>query len=234
VFPDFSTVDHPNVRQVSSFDELLHTPLDCGVNALCWTRELAGNFDEVAQALGQGVSDLVAIDAEAIRDLAVGASGKQAADAMLNDLARLRSWGLQPELNCIRTYPKDPAVVPVDVYSFHVDEAPIETDTWLCTYAGVPSEGLRNEQARKCTEVAEVRTALLAEFGGAESAEFEAYLRERSYHLHYLPNPDAKLWSFGIGHLWRIAVAWPGCSVPPCIHRAPADVPGQLRLLLIS
>ena len=36
-------------------------------------------------------------------------------------------------------------------------------------------------------------------------------------------------------NLWRIATDHPGCPVPPCIHRAPATLPGASpRLLLIS
>jgi hypothetical protein len=45
----------------------------------------------------------------------------------------------------------------------------------------------------------------------------------------------ARPYSFGTGNMWRIAIAWPGCPVPPCIHRAPESVAGAPpRLLLIS
>jgi hypothetical protein len=38
-----------------------------------------------------------------------------------------------------------------------------------------------------------------------------------------------------VGNLWRIAIEYPGCLVPPCIHRAPATPSGpSQRLLLIS
>jgi hypothetical protein len=45
----------------------------------------------------------------------------------------------------------------------------------------------------------------------------------------------AQPFSFGLGHVWRIACEHPGSPVPPCIHRAPETAPGQPpRLLLIS
>ena len=61
------------------------------------------------------------------------------------------------------------------------------------------------------------------------------YLNENFFDLHYAPLPQARPFSFGLGHLWRIATEHPGSPVPPCIHRAPATLPGQPpRLLLIS
>ena len=59
-------------------------------------------------------------------------------------------------------------------------------------------------------------------------------LRDACYDLHYAPTPGAQPFSCGIGHLWRIAVDWPGSPVPPCIHRAPDTHPEDPpRLLLI-
>ncbi len=121
-----------------------------------------------------------------------------------------------------------------DLHSFHVDRAPIEVDTWLCTYYGAASEGLRNDQAALRIDVAATRAALLHEFGGRDGVAFRRFLSERSYDLHYEALPGAEPWSFGVGHLWRVATAWPGASAPPCIHRAPTWQPEVPRLLLIS
>jgi hypothetical protein len=121
------------------------------------------------------------------------------------------------------------------VYSFHADSAPVATDTFLCSYTESSSEGLRNEDARRCVEVAETRAALLERFGGNDDDAFLAYLRENCYDLHYVPISQAQPFSFGLGNLWRIAVDYPGSPVPPCVHRAPATIPGRPpRLLLIS
>lgn len=228
------TSGHPNIRQVNSFDELLRTPFANGVNALCWPRVLTGNFGEVVAALKQPNDDVVTVDEAELCALSLSADGKVAVDHVLLDLTRLREQGLQPELNCVGAYPRATPPVPTDVYSFHVDKAPIETDTWLCTYYGPPSEGLRNEHADRCVDVDVLRAALLRQFGGGESPAFETYLRQACYDLHFVPRAGAVPWSFGVGYLWRIAVQWTGSAVLPCIHRAPDDVAGQRRLLLIS
>jgi hypothetical protein len=124
--------------------------------------------------------------------------------------------------------------VATDVFSFHADSAPVEADTWLCTYHGPASEGLRNEEAQRRVDVPATRAALLKLFGGEEDAGFQDFLKENCYDLHYVPVPSAQPYSFGRGNLWRIALDWPGNPVPPCIHRAPETRPGETRLLLIS
>ena len=59
-------------------------------------------------------------------------------------------------------------------------------------------------------------------------------MREGSFDLHYAPVDGAQPYAFGVGALWRVAVQWPGCPVPPCVHRAPRTGPGdEPRLLLI-
>jgi hypothetical protein len=67
-----------------------------------------------------------------------------------------------------------------------------------------------------------------------EAGDFEEFMRENCYDLHYAPSGGTVPFSFGIGNLWRIAVEYPGSPVPPCLHRAPAAPSGQPRLLLIS
>ncbi len=221
---------------MGSFDELLSTPFTGGVNALCWSRALPGDYGEVVARLGAG-EGIVPLDEDQLIGLALSDAGRTARDIMLADLRQLRAQGLAPELNCIYGYPRDEAtaVVPTDVYSFHADSAPVEAATWLCTYHGPASEGLRNEEAQRRVDVPATRATLLQEYGGADDDGFREYLRDNCYDLHYTPLPHAQPWSFGIGHLWRIAVDWPGSQVPPCLHRAPATLPSQpARLLLIS
>ena len=241
ILPDLPA-DYPRIKRVNSFEELLATPMTDGVNALYWPRELPGDFTEVLAALRASDDELGEVgigglDEARLRALTVGPAGRAAVDFMLADLGRLREQGLAPELNLIRAYPREeePGIVPVDVYSFHADSAPVQADTWLCTYHGATSEGLRNDEARRRVDVPETRAKLLSLFGGGEGGGFEEFLRENCYDLHYAPAPDARPFSFGLGHLWRIATDWPGSPVPPCVHRAPENLPGQPpRLLLIS
>lgn len=226
------------IRIVSSFDELVKTPFTDGVNALCWQRQLPGDFAEVVAHIG-AMQDIVTLDAEALSDLrsALSPAGCVAVEAMLSDYRALADGGLDPCLDCIPAYLRDEVadVLRTDVYSFHVDRAPIMTDTYLCTYIGACSEGLPNEQATKYVDIEDTRLALLAQYQREGGDDFDSYLRDNSYDLHYRPHADAQPYGFGIGNLWRIAIDYPGCLVPPCIHRAPEQKAGDpARLLLIS
>ena len=227
--------DYPRIKQVHSFQELVVTPFADGVNALCWVRALTGDFGQVVQLLGVS-EDVTPIDDARLRALSASAAGRVAVEVLLEDLRLLREFGAAPVLNCFPGYPRDesPQVVPTDVYSFHADSAPVATDTFLCTYHGAPSEGLRNDDAQRRVDHPETRAELLRLFGGEDNDGFRAYLTGNSYDLHYAPSPQAQFFSFGVGNLWRIAVDYPGCPVPPCIHRAPENRPDQsARLLLI-
>jgi hypothetical protein len=224
------------IRTVNSFRELVGTPFANGVNALCWPRALPGDFCQVVAQLGGG-EGIVSLDVPRLRALAVDAAGRTAIEVLLADLQLLRECHRDPVLNCVHDYPRDDEAAPVstDVFSFHADSAPVEADTWLCTYAGAPSEGLSNDEAQRHVDIPVTRAKLRQCYGGDDDAGFREYLKENCYDLHYAPIPGARPFSFGIGHLWRIAVDWPGSPVPPCLHRAPATIPGQPpRLLLIS
>ena len=227
---------YTRVKVVNSFEELVATPFGNGVNALCWPRSLPGDFNEVVERLAAD-DDIATLDEARLNSLDLSAAGRVAVEILLEDQRRLQAAGLSPVLDCIRCYPRDEegGVVPTDVYSFHADSAPVATDTFLCSYTESSSEGLRNEEARRCVDVAETRAALLASFGGKDDAAFLEYLRENCYDLHYVAVPGAQPFSFGLGNLWRIAVDYPGSPVAPCVHRAPATIPGRPpRLLLIS
>ncbi|MEO7165764.1 MAG: hypothetical protein ABI787_09140 [Spartobacteria bacterium] len=230
-------LDYFRIKTVESFAELVATPFAEGVNALCWPRVLAGDFGEVVAKLGGG-EEIVTLEEEHLVRLAVSAAGRAAIEVLREDLRKLREHNRDPVLNCVHRYPRDdgPGPVRTDVFSFHADSAPVEADTWLCTYHGPASEGLRNEEALRRVEIPEVREEL-RKFLGAEKddAAFREALREHCYDLHYAPLPQARPFSFGVGNLWRIAVDWPASPVPPCIHRAPETLPGQgPRLMLIS
>ncbi len=228
--------DYSRIKLVSSFQELVSTTFGNGINALCWQRSLPGDFSEIVSLLGarEGITNL---DEPLLRSLPASPAGRIAIDTLLADHRLLQEHGLQPTLDCIQAYPRDdePIVVPIDVYSFHADSAPVQADTYLCTYYGAPSEGLRNDQAQARVEDPATRAALLDLHGGEDDDAFREFLNEHCYDLHYAPTPGAQPFSFGLGNLWRIALDYPGNPVPPCIHRAPTTVPGQpSRLLLIS
>ena len=228
--------DYPRIKVVRSFDVLVATPFADDINALCWLRKLSGDFREVVEHLGLG-EGIMTVDDARLQSLPVSAAGRAAIEILLEDQRLLREHERDPVLNCIHGYFRDenPGPVITDVFSFHADSAPVEADTWLCTYHGPASEGLRNDQAQRRVDIPETRAELLQRFGGKDDDDFREYLSEHCYDLHYAPAPQARPFSLGLGNLWRVAVDWPGSHVPPCIHRAPETLPGQApRLLLIS
>jgi hypothetical protein len=224
------------VRIVASFAELVATPFAGDINALCWPRELPGDFQDIIDQLATDAG-VTTLDDDDLRALALSPAGSQARAALLADQALLRDHGLAPGLDCIKGYASDsaPGLIATDVYSFHVDSAPVRADTYLCTYIGNSSEGLANEFAIRRIEVAETRAELLQAYGGPDDERFASHLRSKCFDLHYAQRPGATPYSFGLSNLWRIAIAYPGAPVLPCIHRAPLTPAGApARLLLIS
>ena len=227
---------YARIQLVNSFHDLVTTSFKDGINALCWQRTLSGDFGEVVEHLNisEGITTL---DDSRLNSLPVSAAGRAAVEILIEDQRLLRAHGLSPILDCIHGYPREdePGAVPTDVYSFHADSATAEADTYLCSYNGPASEGLLNDEAQRRVDILETRAELLKGFGGADNEDFLEYLNENCYDLHYAAIANAQPFSFGVGNLWRIAVDYPGCPVPPCIHRAPLTLPGQPpRLLLIS
>ncbi len=228
--------DYPRLKVVGSFEELVMTPMREGINALCWQRTLAGDFGEIVAKLGVG-KGITSIDDARLRALNLSDAGRVAREVLLQDQELLRTRDLQPSLDCINGYVNEieSELLRTDVQSWHVDSATVEADTYLCTYYGADSEGLRNEEAVRRVDVPEIRAELLKLHEGEDDEGFRDFLNENYLDLHYRPLPHARPFSFGLGHLWRIATEYPSSPVPPCIHRAPATVPGQPpRLLLIS
>jgi len=228
--------DYNRIRVVSSFEELVATPFRDGCNALCWPRTLSGNFAEVVELLGTG-EGITPIEEHHLQALSVSAAGRAAVDVLLSDQRLLRNYGLAPSLDCIRAYPRDESdvVLATDVYSFHADSATVEADTYLCTYHGPATEGLRNDQAQRRVDIPETRAELLKLYGGEDDAAFRDYLQENCFDLHYVPIAPGESFNFGQGNLWRIAITYPGSPVPPCVHRAPeCQLDQPSRLLLIS
>ena len=210
--------------------------MESGVNALYWERTLTGDFREIVARLGVD-EGIVSIDEDDLLALDLSAAGAAAREILIADLTALRDYDLQPSLDCIHSTPQDTSggPFPVDVLSYHADSATVPADTYLCAYTEAASEGLRNEDAIRRVDLPETRAELLKLYGGADDAGFAAFLNEHFYDLHYAPRPGAQPFSFGLGNMWRIATDYPGNPVPPCVHRAPAAVPGRPpRLLLIS
>jgi hypothetical protein len=221
------------IHRVTHFQELVSTPFGGNINAMCWTRTLQGNFAEIVSKLNPS-ENIATIEAEELHALELSLQGQLAREILLNDLKLLTAHGASPILNVIKYYDRDDSYpfFPTDVYSFHVDRSPIATDTFLCTYHGEPSEILPNTQGTQKVLIPEIRKELKKLYG-ANDEGFESFLTEYFFDLHYQALPNSQPISLGVGHLWKLAVDHPESPVLPCLHRAPNETSGQLRLLLI-
>lgn len=221
------------IHRVTNFQELVATPFHGANNAICWNRNLQGDFSEIVKKV-ERTGNITVIEPEELRSLQLSEQGQLAREILLNDLQLLKAHGASPVLNVIEYYEKDEAgtFFPTDVYSFHVDRSPVPTDTFLCTYYGASSEILPNAFAEQKVLIPEIRNELKRQFHGAEE-DFETFLSEHFFDLHYQPKPGAQPVSLGNGNLWRLAVDYPGSVVLPSVHRAPKEKEGECRLLLI-
>jgi len=221
------------IQTVTNFQDLVSTPFHGEINALCWTRELRGDFSDIVNKVELN-GTIAALDEEELLELQLTAQGNLARKILLNDLKALKAHGASPILNLIKCYERDDAYpfFPTDVYSFHVDRSPVPTDTFLCTYRGESSEIVSNSHAEQKVLVPEIRGELKKLYSGPDDG-FDSFLSEYFFDLHYRAKPKARIVSLGLGHLWRLAVDHPESEVPPCLHRAPEEKPGQTRLMMI-
>lgn len=225
--------EQDQIKIVSSFSELVNSDFSGITNAMCWNRNLQGNFEEIVSLLSLQ-DNITEVDNEDLLALKLSASGLVARDTIIKDLQLLTDFGASPALNLIRNYDRDEEFdfISTDVYSYHVDQSPIATSTFLCTYFGAASNIVPNHQATQKIAIPEIREKLKKFYSGTED-EFEDFLVDNYFDLHYQPEPDADFISLGTGNLWKLAVDHPGQKVLPCIHCAPKENDGEYRLLLI-
>ena len=225
--------DNSQIGMVSTFSEFVHTDFKGEMNALCWYRNLEGDFAAIVDQL-QLKENITEVYPEDLLALQLSEKGDRAREIILNDLRLLTDFGASPSLNLLKCYERDDEFdfISTDVYSYHVDRSPVATDTFLCTYHGAASDIIANGQAEQKILIPEIRKKLAALHNGS-SEEFEDFLRENYFDLHYQAQPNVTPVNLGLGHIWRLAVDHPKQQVPPCIHRAPIEKDGEYRLLLI-
>lgn len=225
--------DNHQVEVVSSFSELVNTSFHRTMNAICWNRNLNGDFEEIVSKL-QLKENITEVSIEDLLALELSEEGMLAREIILNDLQLLADFGASPSLNLLKSYERDEDFdfISTDVYSFHVDRSPIGTNTFLCTYYGAASDIISNDQVTQKILIPEIREKLKELHDGPEK-ELEDFFKENFFDLHYEAKPDAVPINLGIGKLWRLAVDHPLQEVLPCVHRAPVENDGEYRLLLI-
>ena len=225
--------DSNQIGIVATFSELIHTAFKGETNALCWYRNLEGDFAAIVNQL-QLKENITEVAPQDLLALQLSEKGNLAREIILNDLQVLTDFGASPSLNLLKCYERDEEFdfISTDVYSYHVDRSSIATDTFLCTYHGAASDIIANDQAEQKILIPEIRKKLAALHNGS-AEELEDFLKENYFDLHYQAQPNATPVNLGIGHLWRLAVDHPEQQVLPCIHRAPVEKEGEYRLLLI-
>ena len=225
--------DSSQIGMVSTFSELVNSDFKGEMNALCWYRNLEGDFTDIIGQL-QLKENITEIYPEDLLALQLSEKGSIAREIILNDMRMLADFGASPSLNLLKCYERDNEFdfISTDVYSYHVDRSPIATDTFLCTYHGAASDIIANTQADQKILIPEIRKKL-QELHDGPLEEFENFLKENYFDLHYQAKPHATPINLGVGHLWRLAVDHPKQQVLPCIHRAPIENEGEYRLLLI-
>lgn len=227
------SADKSQIQSVTNFNEFVTTTFQGDVNAICWKRELDGDFKEIVKK-AETTENITILDEKQLLMLELNKEGQIARDIILNDFHLLKEHGASPTINIIKYYERDNdhPFFPTDVYSFHVDRSPIPTETILCTYYGAASDILPNSHAEQKILVPEIRDELKKRFIGPDE-EFESYLIENFFDLHYQAKPNAQLINLGLGNLWKLSVDHPNNPVLPCVHRAPQEKNGESRLLLI-
>ena len=225
--------DNSQIGMVSTFSELVNSDFKGDMNALCWYRNLDADFKDIVDQLCLK-ENITEVDPEDLIALELSEKGNVAREIILNDLQLLTDFGALPSLNLLKCYERDDEFdfISTDVYSFHVDRSPIATDTYLCTYHGAASDIISNSQAEQKILIPQIRTKLKELYDGP-SEEFESFLKDNYFDLHYQVHAGAKPTNLGLVHLWRLAVDHPKQQVLPCIHRAPIEKEGEYRLLLI-
>lgn len=225
--------DSSQIGIVYTFSELVNTDFVGETNALCWYRNLEGDFKEIVDQL-QLKENITEVDPAALLALQLSQKGNTAREIIFNDMRLLTDFGASPSLNVLKCYDRDDEFdfISTDVYSYHIDRSPIATDTFLCTYHGAASDIIANEKSKQKVLIPEIREKLAALHNGT-SEDFEDFLKDNYFDLHYQAQPKATPVNLGLGHLWRLAVDHPQQQVLPCIHRAPLEKEGEYRLLLI-
>jgi hypothetical protein len=182
-----------------------------GVNCVLHPRKLSGDFNALARRLSAPLD----LEKKAFAELSTasfassvaGLTGaeKDAANAILSDMKRMKAEGMNPVLRVVGAGDYRDESRYDRVHDFHVDGDTKEGGyKVLCCYTSPVTEGLRVEDAE---------------------------LRDDGF---YAMKPGAEAFRFKPGDIWRQAVIGTGNDIFPFIHRAPPADQKTPRLMLIA
>ncbi len=91
------------IGTVATFSELVNTDFKGEKNALCWYRNLEGDFKEIVNQL-QFKENITEVEPETLLALQLSEKGNLARETILNDIRLLTDFGAAPTLNLIKWY----------------------------------------------------------------------------------------------------------------------------------
>ena len=94
------------IRIVTSFSELIQTDFEGTRNALCWYRNLEGDFKELVSKL-QLKENITEVTPKDLLALQLSPQGNCAREIILKDLQELTDFGAAPVLNLLQCYERD-------------------------------------------------------------------------------------------------------------------------------
>ena len=93
--------DIPQIRVVSSFSALVNSKFQGKMNALCWHRDLIGDFKEIVIKL-ELKENITEISIEDLLALQLSEKGNLAREIILKDIQLLTDFGASPTLNLLK------------------------------------------------------------------------------------------------------------------------------------
>lgn len=82
---------------VTNFQDLVSTPFDGSINAICWARTLIGDFAEIVEKI-MLKENIAVLEIKELRKLTLSEQGQLAREILLNDLKLLTAHGASPIL----------------------------------------------------------------------------------------------------------------------------------------
>ena len=86
------------IRVVSNFSELVNSDFKGAMNAICWSRNLAGDFAEIVNKLHLQ-ENMTEVSIDDLMKLQLSESGHLARKIILEDIQLLTDYGASPSLN---------------------------------------------------------------------------------------------------------------------------------------
>mgnify|MGYP000704448707 FL=1 len=89
------------IQYVTNFQELVSSPFHGENNAMCWTRNLIGDFSEIVRKV-KLKENITVLELKELSKLQLSEQGNLAREFLINDFKLLEAHGASPTLNLIK------------------------------------------------------------------------------------------------------------------------------------